>query len=320
METVLFWIAWGIISSLVLKTFYFSYSKDKLQRLRLTAFGINFSVLVLFFLPWISEPQGVLTGLGLILESNPFVTLLGGLIVISALSFLSKDKTLLKAGAVSHLSASVLFILTMMRLMPGTVTLTLELIAPIVATMILLVGNVVVLLLWQQLQLKKIKKTARKGSVAVLPILLVCLLVLGLLAFFKLSGGQKSESEKETFALPLKSGVVCAGLGNFSFQMDSRSSPIAESDRALILQSASGLLLVTKKEIKIDEILKEQNVPFEKTGDSYVFSLSSETPVSAMSSKKGEYTISLLHDSSAKEKAQRTFQTVVNSIKGGCDQ
>lgn len=137
---------------------------------------------------------------------------------------------------------------------------------------------------------------------------------------------EQSQSEKETFALPLKSGVVCAGLGNYSFQMDSPSSPIAESDKALILQTKNGLLLISKGEIKIENILKEQGIPFEKEGDTYVFSLSSKlgseapsgTRVSAMSIKKDDYTISLLYNLTDKERAEKTFKTVVSSIKGGC--
>ena len=130
---------------------------------------------------------------------------------------------------------------------------------------------------------------------------------------------QKSQTEEDRFALPLKSGIVCAGLGNYSFQMDFTSSPIAESDKALILQSESGLLLISKGEIKIEEVLKERSIPFEKEGDTYIFSLSSsDSPVSAMSIKKGDYTISLLYNPTDKEKAEKTLQTVVSSIKGGC--
>lgn len=145
----------GLISFWALKTFYFSYYKDKLQKLRLTALGIELSVLILFFLPWLPPSQGKTTGWELIQQGNVSVVLLGILVIGSALAFLTKDKSLLKAGSVSHLIVSVLFIFAMIQLMPGTVTLTLASIAPIVASLLLLVGNVVVLLLWQQLQLKK---------------------------------------------------------------------------------------------------------------------------------------------------------------------
>ncbi len=158
METVFFWIAWGLISFWVLKTFYFSYNKDKLQKLRLTAFGIDLSILILFFLPWLPSTQGGATGWELIQQGNMLVIILGILITGSTLTFLTKDKSLFKVGAVSHITASIFIIFTMIRLMPGTFTLTLQSIAPIVASLLLLVGNVVVLLLWQQLQLKIRKK------------------------------------------------------------------------------------------------------------------------------------------------------------------
>lgn len=155
METVFFWVIWFLISFWVLKTFYFSYDKDKLQKLRKTDFGINFSVLILFFLPWLPISLGEKTGLQLILEGNIFVILLGILIIFSMLTFLTNDKVFIKAGLVSHITVSVLFILTMVSLMPGSFVLTLASIAPIIASLLLLIGNVIVLLLWQQLQLKE---------------------------------------------------------------------------------------------------------------------------------------------------------------------
>lgn len=155
METVFFWITWGLISFWVIKTFYLSYDKNKLNNLRKTAFGVNLSVLILFFLPWPPQLQGGLTGWELILQGNMLVILLGILIVFSTLAFLAKDKMFLKAGSISHITASVLLILIMINVMPGTFLLTFQSIAPILASMLLLAGDVVVLLLWQQLQLKR---------------------------------------------------------------------------------------------------------------------------------------------------------------------
>ena len=158
METFFFWIVWGTVSFWALKVFYFSYDKDKLQKLRLTVFGIDLSVLILFFLPWLSSSQGNTTGWELIQQGNLSVVLLAILVFFSTLVFLTKKKSLLKGGAVSHMTASIVFFLTMIRLMPGTFTLTFQIISPIIASLILLIGNVVVLLLWQQLQLKTKKK------------------------------------------------------------------------------------------------------------------------------------------------------------------
>lgn len=158
METAFFWLIWSLVSFWALKTFYFSYNKEKLQKLRQTAFGINLSVLILFFLPWLSPSQGGATGWELILQGNLFVALLGVLVAGSILSFLTKDKTLLKVGSISHIASSLLFIMVMANLMPGTFSLTINSIAPIIASLLLLIGNVVVLLLRQQLQLKSYRK------------------------------------------------------------------------------------------------------------------------------------------------------------------
>ena len=158
MKTVFFWIAWGIISFWALKTFYFSYDKGKLQKLRETAFYINLSVLILFLLPWLPLSQGGFSGWELIEQGNPLVSVLVVLVIASFTLFLTKNRNSLKAGAVLHITASMLLIITMIRLTPGTVKLTLGSIAPIIASLLLLIGNVVVLLLWQQLQLETKKK------------------------------------------------------------------------------------------------------------------------------------------------------------------
>lgn len=165
METAFFWIAWGLISFWTLKTFYFSYNKEKLKRLRFTALGINLSVLILFFLPWLPGsteiPQLVAsrTGWQLFTEGHIDIALFFILLLGSIFLFLTKDKLFLKIASGFNIINSILIFVIMMRLMPGTFKLTLNDIAPIVAAMILLVSNVVVLLLWQQLQLKE-----RKGK------------------------------------------------------------------------------------------------------------------------------------------------------------
>lgn len=158
METAFFWIAWGIASIWALKSFYFSYSKRKLERLYTTAFAIELAVLMLFFVPWLPVSLGNLSGWELILQGDIFMVLLGFLIIGSALAFVTKDNALLKLGAISHVTASILFILIMIRLMPGSYPLTLRSTPPILASLLLLVGNAVILLLWQQLDLKQKKR------------------------------------------------------------------------------------------------------------------------------------------------------------------
>ena len=151
METVFFWIAFPLISFWALKTFYFSRDPLKLNNLRKTAFWIDYIVLVLFFLPWLPQAQGRTTGWELIRQGNTAVLALGVLIAGSMLTFFTKNKVLLRAGSIAHIASSILFIAVMIHLMPGTVVLDLGSIAAIIASLLLLSGNVVVLLLWQQL-------------------------------------------------------------------------------------------------------------------------------------------------------------------------
>ena len=151
METVFFWIAFPLISFWTLKTFYFSRDPLKLNNLRKTAFWIDYIVLVLFFLPWSPQAQGRTTGWELIRQGNAAVLLLGVLIAGSLLALFTKNKSLLKAGIIAHIISSILFIAVMINLMLGTVVLDLGSIAAVIASLLLLSGNVVVLLLWQQL-------------------------------------------------------------------------------------------------------------------------------------------------------------------------
>lgn len=151
METVFFWIFFPLISLWALKTFYFSRNLTKLIQLRKTAFWINYIVLILFFFPWLPLAQGRVTGWELIRQGNQTVSFLGILIVGSSLAFLTTNRTFLKAGVAAHVVSSVLLVAAMINLMPGTVILDFASVAPIVASLLLLSGNVAVLLLWQQL-------------------------------------------------------------------------------------------------------------------------------------------------------------------------
>ncbi len=155
METAIFWIAWGIISFWALKTFYYSFSKEKLESLRKAALGINLAVLVLTFLPWLPPALGGKTGLTLALEGNILSVLFFILLLISIVLFLTKEATFLKLAACATIANTFILFILMYQLRPGTFVLTLYDIAPIIAVMFLLVGDLVVMLLWQQLQLKE---------------------------------------------------------------------------------------------------------------------------------------------------------------------
>ena len=155
METAFFWIAWGLVSSWVLKTFYFSYDKDKLNKLRKTALGINLAVFILALLPWLPPSLGGTSGLTLALQGNILAVLFFILLTTSVLLFLTKVPSNLKIAAGTTITNTFVLFVLMYQLRPGTFILTPYDIAPIIAFMFFLVGDLVVMLLWQQLQLKE---------------------------------------------------------------------------------------------------------------------------------------------------------------------
>lgn len=162
MKTVFFWILWGAISFWALKTFYYSFSKEKLERLRKSALGINLAILLLTFLPWLPVPPagGPLTlggnsGLVIALNGNILALLFIILLIASIVLFLTKDALLLKIGSVITIINTFMLFVIMYNLRPETFVLTLFDIAPIITVMLLLVNDAALLLLWQQLQLKE---------------------------------------------------------------------------------------------------------------------------------------------------------------------
>jgi len=159
METAFFWIAWGIISFWALRTFYYSFSKEKLESLRKAALGINLAVFILALLPWLPLALGGKSGIGLALDGNILAILFVIFLLISIVLFLTKEATFLKLAALATIANTFILFVIMYQLRPGTFVLTLYDIAPIIAVMFLLVGDLVVMLLWQQLQLKE-----RKGK------------------------------------------------------------------------------------------------------------------------------------------------------------
>ncbi len=161
METAFFWIIWGLVSFWALKTFYYSFSRKRFDGLRKTALVLNLSVLILTLLPWLPPSLGGKTGLILAAEGNVFELLFILLLVGAVVLFLRKEASLLKiASGVTIANTFVLFA-TMIVLRPGTFVLSFYDCAPIVAASLLLFCDVVVLLLWQQLELKQRKGRRR---------------------------------------------------------------------------------------------------------------------------------------------------------------
>lgn len=160
METAFFWIVWGLISFWALKTFYYSFSKGKLEGLRKAAFGINLAVFLLALLPWLPPALGGKSGFTLASEGNVPALLFLIFLVVSIVLFLTKTPSNLKVAASLTITSTFILFALMMQIRPGTFTLSLFDIAPIIAVMFLLINDVAVLFLWQQVQLKekKIKK------------------------------------------------------------------------------------------------------------------------------------------------------------------
>lgn len=183
METALFWIAWGIISFWALKTFYFSFSKEKIERLRKAALGFHLAIFVLIFLPWLPPVLGGTSGFTLAVTGNMLATLFLALITLSTTLFLTKEAFLMKVASGITIANTLVFFILMYSLRPTTFTLTFYDIAPILAALLLLVCDVAVLLLWQQLQLqdKKLKRKTPPINRTVIFTSVAILIVLGLL-------------------------------------------------------------------------------------------------------------------------------------------
>lgn len=185
MELAFFWITWGVISFWALKTFYFSFSKEKIERLRKAVLGFHLAILILAFLPWLPPTLDNASGLTLALTGNLLAILFLLLIVLSVFLFLTREASLMKVAAgVTVVNTFVLFIL-MSSLRPTTFVLSFHDIAPILAILLLLICCIVGLLLWQKLQLREkgVKSKPPKLGRAFIFTGVAMLIVLGLILF-----------------------------------------------------------------------------------------------------------------------------------------
>lgn len=153
METFLFWILWFLISLIILKTFYTRHKAAYVLALRRAVIGIDILALFLFFFPWI--PGTEITGWNIAMDKNLLVAIILVLLAGSFFLLLASRPLFLKIGAIFQSTAGVLFIIAMIQVFPGTVTISLRHVAPIIASMLLLINIVIVLVLWQQLQIQE---------------------------------------------------------------------------------------------------------------------------------------------------------------------
>lgn len=153
---VFFWLSFGLISSLVLRYFYFSKNATLLRRLRLAAAVFIIAVFALLFFPWLPEGRGGPTGWGAIFQGNAPMVILAGLLGFTLVTLFMPGRPLLsKIGVIAHLAAIIFLFGLMIYTYPVTVSLKFRDTAPIFAFLIMLINNVVLLALWHQLQINK---------------------------------------------------------------------------------------------------------------------------------------------------------------------
>jgi len=153
--TIGFWAVFWIIVPWVLKRFYFKHSREKAERLRYVALVLNSLILGLIFFQWIPASHGGQTGLELLLQGRWDVILFSVLLTLSIAFLFTKKHALLKTAAVFQIFNSAFFIFLMIGLMPQAYYIKLSHVAPVIIALLLLGNNVVLMLLWHQLQIQE---------------------------------------------------------------------------------------------------------------------------------------------------------------------
>ncbi|MBI4130524.1 hypothetical protein HY468_04360 [Candidatus Roizmanbacteria bacterium] len=332
METVVFWVLWGFISFWALKTFYFSFSQEKVERLRKASLGFSCAVLILSFLPWVPSSPGGLSGIGLALEGNFLALLFLILLLNSLVLFFQKEMIFLKIGSVlTFLSTIVLFAL-MLALRPGTFILSWYDIAPIVAVFMLLCQNVAVLLLWQQLDLQK-KEAVAPNTKKKIKIGLVSLAIFSFGILIVIQGKESQipepveepevvlhenleEKRFETFPVQ-EAGQVCFGEGHFSFQIDSPYTVMSDDKNGVALFATEWLVTVSTTGNSIVETLGDFGVPYTKDGEMYSYQMLSGERYGVSQEKNG-LVVSVFSSQEDDEDALQLLSQVVESLQEGC--
>src|SRR3990167_8197411 len=268
MEAIFFWIAWGIISIWTLRTFYYSFSKEKLEKLRKTSIGLTTSVLVLTLLPWLPLDLGGSSAVVLALEGIGAASILLVLLIVSLILFFQKEYVFLKTASVLSVIATLDLFALMVIIRPATFTLSLYDIAPIVAVLILLILDVAVFLLWQQMQLLKkdevvpdMRKKINAGIISAV------ILILG--AYLIVSGGSDTNitsvdyTDEQGVVVDPKEGievfsqhapgVVCFGENKFSFKLDTPYAILSDDEISMALTTDSRFVTVSANGVCINE-------------------------------------------------------------------
>lgn len=340
METALFWVAWGLISFWALKTFYYSFSKDKLEHLRKANIGFTIAVLILYFLPWVPLSMDGWTGFGLALNGNFLAILFFIFLFNSLILFLQKEYIFLKIAAVLTILSTLSLFALMISLRPESFTLSLYDIAPIVAVFILLCQIVAVLLLWQQMQLqKKDVLVATKKKKIIIGAVSLAIFIVGILIFVAGSKSQVSESLDEQVVKTSEKkdmkrfeafgrndgGIICSGKDHFSFQVESPYSILSDDDRGIAIIAENKLLTIAETAEDIEDIFKDFNIKYKKEGEIYFYEVAAsksaeigESKKYGMSQEKNGFIISVFSSGAEDKESVNILSSVAESLKDGC--
>jgi len=207
---VVFWSAFIIACGVLLPRYYAArQSTHRIAELRITTLATELLVLLSLVLPWIPKSRGgPVTGLSLMMSGDGLVIATVLCICTALLLFvIARTSLFLKIASAAHLLATPLFFAAILRLAPGTFAMTLADIAPVVAVLLLLCGDVTALFLWHRLQREKtIDWTARSitiaGSVA-----LSVLLVVGFFSVMKLNSAPPTSDRMDAATTSSVHGV-----------------------------------------------------------------------------------------------------------------
>ena len=332
METVVFWILWGLISFWALKTFYYSFSKEKLEKLRKANLGFSGAVLILSLLPWVPLSMGGLSGAELALSGN-FPALLFFVLLLNALMlFFRKEALFLKIGAVVTILLTIVLFILMLVLRPGTYILSFYDIAPIVAILLLLCQNIAVLLLWQQLDLqKKDVSVPDKRKKIIISSVSLAIIVLGILIFIGGKGNRipkpveeqeavrlKDTAEKRFESFPVQeAGLVCLGENRFSFQIGVPYKIMSDEKEGIALFAHEWLVTISETDSTIVETLTGFGIPYIKDGDVYSYTVPSGESY-GISQEKNGLTVSVFSSKTDDTDALKLLSDTVGSLQEGC--
>lgn len=162
-ETIYFWLAFGILVPVILSKFYFSKGKKRKDQLRLASLIFQLVTFVLLFFPWFEAEGIVYAGISLAIIGNLGLVIYGSALLLSMALVISGYPRLNVVGAKIALANSAWLFGVMFLMFPETKKLAFTDIAPIVSVLLMLCNNVVVLLLWHQLQKGEKKRCEAKA-------------------------------------------------------------------------------------------------------------------------------------------------------------